>query len=228
MQEVQDEYHLQSMVMQPILLTHISSVLPTEPSLLVADSFMDGPEPLISAGIDALIPILTTLALTHQHLQPLSGSVVAGMPVHPTLGIPHLLPILYMSVDCVLVSAPGTTILNEQGNINLTAHSHFIYAMGSFYNNSPSWTTTLMLSKHIGSQSVHEAMLAQVPIPFSQCMPRGRNSMLIVPSDPESNDKINQLFDNTDRFAFLKFYINQVQFTPLELYDTVHIHALKW
>ena len=228
MQEVQDDHYSQSMGMQPALLTRITSVLPMEPSSLVADSFIDGPEPLIPTGRDTSVPILITSPSTQQQLQPLSGSVVARTPVYPTLGIPHLLPILYLSIDHALVSAPGTASLNEQGHIDLTAHSHFIYATGAFYNNSPSWTTTLMTSKHIGSQSVHEAMMAHVPIPFGKCVPRGRNGVLIAPSDPKSNDKIDQLFDNTDRFAFLKFYINRVWFTPPELCEEVHTHALEW
>ena len=114
------------------------------------------------------------------------------------LGISHLLSILYLSIDCALVSVLGTVSLNEQGHIDLMAHSHFIYAMGGFYNNLPLWTTTLMMSKHIGLQSVHEAMMACVPIPFGKCVPGGRNGMLIAPSDPKYDDKINQLFENTD------------------------------
>ena len=51
--------------------------------------------------------------------------------------------------------------------------------------------------------------------------------MLIAPSDPKSNDEIDQLFDNTDQLAVLKFYINQVQFTPLERCKEVHTRALK-
>ena len=52
--------------------------------------------------------------------------------------------------------------------------------------------------------------------------------MLIAPSDPKSDDEINQLFENTDQFAFLKFYIDQVWFTLPELREEVHTRALKW
>ena len=228
MQDVQDNHYLQSTGTQPVLLTHTTSVPPAAPSPLVADSFIDGLEPLIPTGRDALVPILSTSPSTQQQLQPLSGSVVVGTPVRPMLGIPHLLPILYLSIDHALISVPGTASLNEQGHIDLTAHSHFIYAMGRFYNNSPLWTTTLMMSKHIGSQSVCKAMMARVPIPFGKCVPRGRNGMLIAPSDPKSDNEINQLFDNTDRFAFLKFYIDQVRFTLPELCEEVHTCALEW
>ena len=191
MKDMQDDYYSRFMGTQPKLLTHITSVPPEKPSPLMANSFIHGLVPLIPARRDASVPILTTSPSTQQHIQLLSGSVVVGTPVHPMLGFPHLLPILYMSVDCALVSALGTTSLNEQGHIDLTAHSHFIYAMGRFYNNSPSWTITLMMSKHLGSQSIHEAMMAQVPIPFGKCVPSGRSSMLIAPSDPKSDDKIN-------------------------------------
>jgi len=238
MQEIQAEHHPRTAPAQPLLLARLSSAPPSsaEPSPSVADTLfprLDVPGPIIPIGtnvpvvdIGSSMPIDSPYAQTGM-LPPISGPVAPNTPINPTMGFPSLLPILYADPERTIVSAPGSATLNAQGHVDLSAHTHFVFATGGFLDGSPAWTTTLMTSKHISSQSVQDAMKARMTIPFGKSITGGRNGVLIALCDPTSDDEVDQLFNNTDRYAYLKYYIDRVRFTPPELRGEVHTRALE-
>jgi hypothetical protein len=65
-------------------------------------------------------------------------------PINEWVGFPSLLPILYLNDKHALVAVPGTTMLDAQGNIDMSVHERFVYAVGGFVNHEPAWTTTLL------------------------------------------------------------------------------------
>jgi len=228
---------------------------PISPTLEAGDVVSTTPPPRLLSRLTALptaassssssiVEIPSPIA----HLLPVTGGLASRMtdeiyevdsftpptsafatPWAGNLGFRALLPIIYYG-DCNLLAAvPGSVILDAQGNVYFKAHSHFVLASGGVYNGQPVWRTTLMPRVQFITLDALNTRAAHLPIPLLGVTLGGSNGVLISLDDPSTEEAVNRLLRTTKHHRKAAVYIERVQWTPPELREALHQHALdRW
>jgi len=145
------------------------------------------------------------------------------------LGFCALLPVIYYEGRNSLTAVPRSIILDAQGNVDFKAHSHFVLASGGVYDGQPVWCTTLMPRVRFITLDALATRAAHLPIPLLGVTLGRSNGVLISLDDPSTEEAVNRLLWTAKHHRKAAAYIERIQWTPLELCDALHQHALnRW
>ena len=156
------------------------------------------------------------------------------------LGFHSLLPVLYF-VNNVLTTPPphmtgsaavrrnGSSTILANGDIDLSAHPHYVLALSKRTQEGDLvWTTTLITCSYITSLPVMQCIDAEMPIPLGNLILGGRNGVLTSPQrDPTNDAMLDSLLENPEKQVHAEVYIKRIQFTPLEVHTDLHRRALQ-
>jgi hypothetical protein len=159
-----------------------------------------------------------------------SAYFASPTPLVEKLGFPALLPVIYHE-NRELQVAGGSARLDSKGNLDFTFHDRFVFAIGRITAaGKPAWSTTLVYREYFYRKEVQAAMSLRLPLPLSPLIVGGENGVLISPDhDPQTEEKLDQLFASPKKRGRAAGYIERVRYTPPELRGDLHSHALeKW
>jgi hypothetical protein len=115
----------------------------------------------------------------------------AATPFYDSVGFHSMHPILSYSNNSY-----AYTHIAADGGINYQADSFFIYAFGALTNDGSNWTTSLVHRKVLDDDFHAPAIANGLILPLSKIFVGGRNGILIVKNNPNTEEKVNVLFAN--------------------------------
>ncbi|KAI0280730.1 hypothetical protein BC826DRAFT_1111937 [Russula brevipes] len=172
-------------------------------------------------------PVTTVPPVLDAAPPPLLSAGSTPFPFWPAVGFSSRLPVYFQGEDKRLLAADRSAPVDASGAFVFEDEVRYIFAFGRFINGQPSWRTSLVRGSFFTCPAALGARQDGTALPISGMVSGGRNSMLISDSDPTTDADIESLLATPERGGYAIAFIDRIRFTPPELRNDIHNHALE-